>query len=102
MKTLLLKLRSRAGCIWRCGLIRRTTAFRWDVDASLGEFSFRLFSLCLCASLVLGCLSGAPVAHAQNIVGPGYTRLQQTPGMPWQLAGDWKFNSTSTATAGFD
>jgi hypothetical protein len=38
---LLTFLRSRAKCghLWKIGIISRATAFRWDVDASLSEWS---------------------------------------------------------------
>lgn len=39
IKMLFLKLRSRCGWIWRLGIIRRGTAFRWDMDAMLGEYT---------------------------------------------------------------
>jgi hypothetical protein len=57
----------------------------------------KLFCLLALAAL---CGVAAPV-HAQ-LIGPGSTKLQQTPGMPWQLAGDFKFTSSSAASAGFD
>lgn len=34
---LLLKLRAKLAWMWRIGLIERTTAFRWEMDAALGE-----------------------------------------------------------------
>src|SRR5579863_339919 len=46
--------------------------------------------------------AAASHGNAQGIVGPGATKLQQSSGTPWQLGGDWKFNSASTATLGFD
>jgi hypothetical protein len=48
------------------------------------------------------CCGPAARMEAQAIVGPGASKLQQTEGMPWQLGGDWKFTSSSTASAGFD
>jgi hypothetical protein len=56
-------------------------------------FAISLFAL-ICALLY------AVGASAQIIGSEGH--LQQTAGMPWQLGGDWKFNSASTATPGFD
>jgi hypothetical protein len=54
----------------------------------------KLFALSLFALLsIVG-------ATAQIVGSEGH--LQQTAGMPWQLGGDWKFNSSSTATPGFD
>lgn len=35
----LLRLRARGAWLWRIGLIRRTTAFRWEMDAGLGQLS---------------------------------------------------------------
>lgn len=32
MKLFLLRLRARFAWLWRIGLIKRTTAFRWEVD----------------------------------------------------------------------
>ena len=37
MLKLFLILRARAGWLWRLGIIRRGTAFRWDMDSALGE-----------------------------------------------------------------
>lgn len=39
MKQVILNLRAKCGVLWQLGLIDRTTAFRWDVDACLGEWS---------------------------------------------------------------
>lgn len=36
-----LRVRARCGVVWRVGLISRYTAFRWDMDAALGEWSVR-------------------------------------------------------------
>jgi len=55
----------------------------------------------LCVLAVL-CWGATAYLQSQSIVGPGYTKLQQTGGMPWQLGGDWGFTSSSTATGGFD
>ena len=41
MKLKLLRARAWFGWLWRIGLVKRTTAFRWEVDASLGETSKR-------------------------------------------------------------
>jgi hypothetical protein len=37
MKLKLLRLRAKLAYLWRIGLIKRTTAFRWEMDAALGE-----------------------------------------------------------------
>jgi hypothetical protein len=58
----------------------------------------KLFAIAALAPLLAGL---GPRSDAQ-VVGPGYTKIQQLQGFPWQFAGDWKFNSGSTATAGFD
>lgn len=34
-----LALRSKFAWLWRIGLIKRTTAFRWEMDRLLGEWS---------------------------------------------------------------
>ena len=34
---LLLKFRAKFAWIWRLGIIKRTTAFRWEMDAALGS-----------------------------------------------------------------
>lgn len=39
MKMLFLKVRALCGHIWRLGLISRGTALRWELDASLGEYT---------------------------------------------------------------
>lgn len=31
--------RSKAAYLWRVGLIKRTTAFRWEMDRALGEYT---------------------------------------------------------------
>ena len=36
---LLLALRAKLAWTWRIGLIRRGTAFRWEMDKALGEWS---------------------------------------------------------------
>jgi hypothetical protein len=41
MLKLVLTLRARAAWLWRLGLIRRATAFRWEIDLALGELSSR-------------------------------------------------------------
>ncbi len=38
---IILRLRARLARLWRFGLIERTTAFRWEMDAALGEWSVR-------------------------------------------------------------
>ncbi len=35
----ILRLRAKGAYLWRIGLIKRTTAFRWEMDAALGEWS---------------------------------------------------------------
>ncbi len=35
----MLKLRAKFAFLWRLGIIRRTTALRWEMDAALGEWS---------------------------------------------------------------
>ena len=37
----LLKQRAKLAWIWRLGLIERTTALRWEMDAALGETQSR-------------------------------------------------------------
>jgi hypothetical protein len=39
MKQHLLRLRAFCSYLWRVGLIKRTTAFRWEMDAALGEYT---------------------------------------------------------------
>lgn len=34
-----LTLRAKAAGLWRLGLIKRTTAFRWEMDLALGEWT---------------------------------------------------------------
>lgn len=38
---LLLRLRAKCAYLWRIGVIKRTTAFRWEMDAFLGEWTRR-------------------------------------------------------------
>lgn len=53
MKLLLMKkflrIRCYCACLWRIGLIERTTAFRWEMDDFLGEYTTKnnrvLFSI---------------------------------------------------------
>jgi len=59
----------------------------------------KLFAMAVLALLLAGL---GPRAEAQGVVGPGYTKIQQVQGMPWQFGGDWKFNSASTSSTGFD
>lgn len=35
----LLGIRAKFAWVWRIGLIKRTTAFRWEMDRFLGEWS---------------------------------------------------------------
>lgn len=37
--SLFLEARARLACLWRLGIIKRTTAFRWEMDRFLGEWS---------------------------------------------------------------
>jgi hypothetical protein len=62
----------------------------------------KLFALAALVALVALAFAAAPLFVEAQVVGPGAARLQQTSGYPWQLAGDFPFTSTSTATAGFD
>jgi len=39
MNLAVLRCRAKCGWLWKVGIIKRTTAFRWEVDASLGERS---------------------------------------------------------------
>ncbi len=41
MKMLLLTIRAKCAYLWRIGVIRRTTAFRWEIDRALGEYTGR-------------------------------------------------------------
>ena len=34
-----LRARALCGYLWRIGLLNRTTCFRWEMDAALGEYS---------------------------------------------------------------
>lgn len=38
-KMFMLRLRARFAWMWRVGIIRRSTAFRWEMDSALGEWS---------------------------------------------------------------
>lgn len=33
-------VRSKAAYLWRTGIIQRTTAFRWEMDYALNEFTW--------------------------------------------------------------
>jgi hypothetical protein len=68
---------------------------------TLQKFLFVLALLAIAPALATLDVFLVPLATAQ-IVGPGSTKLQQTGGYPWQLGGDFAFNSSSTASAGFD
>jgi hypothetical protein len=41
MKKLFLTLRAKAAYLWRIGIINRETAFRWEMDRALGEYTKR-------------------------------------------------------------
>jgi hypothetical protein len=58
MRSLFLRLRGYCGIVWRLGLIRRGTAFQWEMDASLGKYS-RKASLMLIAVLPVLLLASA-------------------------------------------
>jgi hypothetical protein len=60
---------------------------------------FVALSVLAVAGVIMG--SGAIPPAAAQIVGSA-PHLEQTPGMPWQLGGIWKFNASSSATPGFD
>lgn len=36
---LFLELRAKCAYLWRIGVIQRTTAFRWEMDRLLGEYT---------------------------------------------------------------
>jgi hypothetical protein len=36
---ILLSIRAKLAHLWRLGIIKRTTAFRWEMDRALGEWS---------------------------------------------------------------
>lgn len=36
---LFLEIRSWCAYLWRIGIIKRTTAFRWEMDRFLGEYT---------------------------------------------------------------
>lgn len=42
MLKLVLTLRAHSARLWRLGIISRATAFRWEMDAALGELRFTL------------------------------------------------------------
>jgi len=42
MLKLILTIRAKAGLLWRLGIIKRSTAFRWEMDRALGELRFTL------------------------------------------------------------
>jgi hypothetical protein len=42
MKLFLLRIRAKGAYLWRLGIIDRTTAFRWEMDAALGHYTSRL------------------------------------------------------------
>jgi hypothetical protein len=41
MKKVILEIRAKFAYVWRIGLIKRTTAFRWEMDRALGEYTRR-------------------------------------------------------------
>jgi hypothetical protein len=41
MMMMLLSVREKCAYMWRIGLIKRTTAFRWEMDRALGEYTRR-------------------------------------------------------------
>lgn len=38
---LFLTIRAKCAYLWRLGIIKRTTAFRWEMDRALGEYTRR-------------------------------------------------------------
>ena len=54
------------------------------------------------AILALACAVGAAAQAAQGVQQPGSGALQESAGVPWQLAGVWTFNSSSLPTGGFN
>lgn len=38
---LFLSIRAKCAYLWRIGIIKRTTAFRWEMDRALGEYTRR-------------------------------------------------------------
>jgi hypothetical protein len=53
---------------------------------------------CAIAVLALLCAAGA----AAQVQQPGSAQLEESSGVPWQLAGVWTFNSSSVPTGGFN
>lgn len=41
MKMLFLTIRAKCAYLWYLGLIERSTAFRWEMDRALGEYTPR-------------------------------------------------------------
>lgn len=41
---LLLETRAKLAHLWRLGIIKRTTAFHWEMDRALGEFTWKVKS----------------------------------------------------------
>lgn len=41
LKTIL-EIRARLAYLWRFGIIKRTTAFHWEMDRALGEFTWKV------------------------------------------------------------
>lgn len=39
MLMLLLSIRAKCAYLWRLGIIKRTIAFRWEMDRALGEWA---------------------------------------------------------------
>jgi hypothetical protein len=42
MLRFILWFRAKLAWCWRIGLIKRTTAFHWEMDRALGEFTWKL------------------------------------------------------------
>lgn len=41
---LILEIRAKLAYTWRLGIIKRTTAFHWEMDRALGEFTWKVKS----------------------------------------------------------
>jgi hypothetical protein len=41
---LILEARAKLAYLWRLGIIKRTTAFHWEMDRALGEFTWKVKS----------------------------------------------------------
>lgn len=42
MLRLILEIRAKLAYLWWLGIIKRTTAFRWEMDRALGEFTWKV------------------------------------------------------------